>query len=221
MSQALWSQVDAYIGSTLLRDDPVLEAILARNAGAGLPAIDVSPAQGRLLHLLVRVAGARRILEIGTLGGYSAVCMARALPPGGTLVTIEHDPGHAEIARANFDAAGVADRIELHVGAALEVLPRIEANLAARFDFAFIDADKANNARYLDAAVRLSRPGAVVVLDNVVREGVVLDAASREPAVVGTRAAFDYVAQHPRLTATAVQTVGVKGHDGFLIALVD
>lgn len=219
-SHELWSAVDAYIGDALLGQDPVLDAVLERNAAAGLPAIDVSPAQGGLLHLLVRMVGARRVLEIGTLGGYSTICMARALPAEGRLVTIEFDPRHAEVARENLAAAGVADRVDLRVGAALDVLPTIERDLEAALDFAFIDADKANNARYLEAAVHLSRPGAVIVVDNVIRGGAVLDAESQEAAVAGTRAAFDFAAQHPRLTATAIQTVGIKGHDGFLIALV-
>lgn len=219
-SHELWSAVDAYIGDALLGQDSVLDAVLERNAAAGLPAIDVSPAQGGLLHLLVRMVGARRVLEIGTLGGYSTICMARALPAEGTLVTVELDPRHAEVARANFAAAGVADRVDLRVGAALDVLPAIERDLDAALDFAFIDADKANNSRYLEAAVHLSRPGAVIVVDNVIRGGAVLDAESQEAAVAGTRAAFDYAARHPRLTATAIQTVGLKGHDGFLIALV-
>ena len=216
MDDRSWTAVDAYIEDRLIQDGEAPDAALAANAAAGLAAIDVSPAQGKLLHLLVRMTGARRILEIGTLGGYSAIWMARALPPEGRLVTIELDPRTAEIARSNFEQAGVADRIDLRVGAALDVLTELEAP----FDLIFIDADKANNARYAEWALRLSRPGTVIVCDNVVREGRLLDADGIDPAVEGSRAFFDLLAGDPRVTATAIQTVGRKGWDGFALALI-
>jgi predicted O-methyltransferase YrrM len=211
-----WKRVDAYIGERLLPPDPALDAALAANAAAGLPAIDVSPAQGRLLNILVRMVGARRILEIGTLGGYSTICLARALPEGGRLVTLEAVPKHADVARENIAGAGVADRVELIVGPALETLPRLEGP----FDFVFIDADKESNDAYLGWALELARPGAVIVCDNVVRDGRIADPADDHPAIAGTRRFFDRLGAEPRLTATAVQTVGVKGWDGFAIAIV-
>ena len=211
-----WSAVDDYIGGHLLGEDPVLAAVLAANAAAGLPDIDVSPAHGRLLRLLARMMGARRILEIGTLGGYSTICLARALPEGGRVVTLEIDPHHAAVARDNLEKAGVADRVELIVGPAIDTLARLEGP----FDFAFIDADKPSNTAYLKHVLRLSRPGTAILVDNVVREGAVLDPASEDERVAGTRALFEAVAAEPRLTATAVQTVGLKKWDGFLLALV-
>jgi predicted O-methyltransferase YrrM len=210
--------VDAWITSRLVPADPGLDAALAANAAAGLPAIDVSPAQGKLLHLLARSIGARRILEVGTLGGYSTIWLARALPPEGRLVTLEAAPSHAEVARANIDRAGLSDRVELRIGPALDTLP--DLGPAASFDLAFIDADKANNAAYLDHALRLVRPGGLVVCDNVVRGGAIADGPDADPAVRGNRALFDRLASEPRLLATAVQTVGAKGWDGFAIALV-
>jgi predicted O-methyltransferase YrrM len=212
-----WTAVDDYIGGHLLGDEPVLAAVLEANAAAGLPDIDVSPAHGRLLQLLARMTGARRILEIGTLGGYSAICLARALPEDGRLVTLEIDPRHAEAARANFARAGVAGRVELIVGPALDTLAALEGP----FDFVFIDADKPSNTAYLREALRLSRPGTAILVDNVVREGGVLDAESGDDRIDGTRALFEAVAAEPRLTATAVQTVGLKRWDGFLLALVN
>lgn len=212
-----WRDVDLYLADKLLGDDEALDAALKANEAAGLPAIDVSPVQGKLLHLLARAAGARRILEVGTLGGYSTIWLARAVPADGEVVTLEIDPHHAEVARGNLDRAGVGDRVEIKVGPALETL----AGLAgAPFDFVFIDADKQNNANYVRAALALARPGAMIIVDNVVREGRVLDAASAEPAVQGTRALFDYLAGEPRLDATAFQTVGVKQWDGLVVALV-
>ena len=215
MDQESWTAVDAYIEDRLAGDGP--RDALAANAAAGLMAIDVSPAQGKWLHLLVRMTGARRLLEIGTLGGYSTIWMARGLPEGGRIVTVEVDPRTAEVARANFERSGVADRIDLRVGAALDVLPQLEGP----FDLVFIDADKANNGRYAEWALRLARPGTVIVCDNVVREGRVLDGSADEPAIIGTRALFDFLGREPRLTATAIQTVGRKGWDGFTIAVVD
>jgi predicted O-methyltransferase YrrM len=209
--------VDAYIADRLLGDDPALSATLAANAAGGLPDIDVSPAQGRMLRLFARMVGARRILEIGTLGGYSTIELARALPADGVLVTLEIDPHHADVARANIAAAGLGDRVTVITGPALDSL----ATLRGPFDFVFIDADKQNNQAYVEQAIHLSRPGTTIVVDNVIREGGVLDAASEDERIQGTRRLFETVGAHPRLTATAVQTVGVKKWDGFLIAVVD
>ncbi len=214
-----WEDVDAYIAEKLIPPEPALDAALAANAAAGLPEIDVSPAQGKLLHLLARMVGARRILEIGTLGGYSTIWLARALPPDGRLVTLEYAPAHAAVARANIARAGLGDRVEIRVGAALDSLPGLEP--LAPFDFVFIDADKANNDAYLDWALRLTRRGSVIVCDNVVRVGRVADAASADPAILGARRFFERLGAEPRLTATAVQTVGAKGWDGFAIAIVE
>jgi predicted O-methyltransferase YrrM len=221
MSNETWSDVDSYITSHLLADaDPVLTEILRANAVAGLPAIDVSPAQGKFLSLLVKIAGARRILEIGTLGGYSTVWMAKALPTDGRLVSLEYAPKHAEVARANIERAGLSDRVEIRTGAALDLLPALAAGGGTPFDLTFIDADKPNNPNYLDWAAKLTRKGGIVILDNVVRGGRVIDAASTEPSIVGTRAAFDLIREHPAYDATALQTVGLKGYDGFILALV-
>ena len=216
MAETRWAAVDAFIGERLLPPDPVLDAALAANAAAGLPAIDVSPAHARLLQILARIAGARRILEIGTLGGYSTIHLARALPEGGRLVSLEAVPKHAEVARANLGRAGLTDRVEVIVGPALATLPSLDGP----FDFIFIDADKESNAAYLAQALRLSRPGTVIVCDNVVRDGRVADPSADSPAVAGTRRFFEEAGAEPRLTATAVQTVGVKGWDGFAIAVV-
>ena len=216
MAETRWAAVDAFIGERLLPPDPILDAALAANAAAGLPAIDVSPAHARLLQILARIAGARRILEIGTLGGYSTIHLARALPEGGRLVTLESVPKHAEVARANLGRAGLTDRVEVIVGPALATLPSLDGP----FDFIFIDADKESNAAYLAQALRLSRPGTVIVCDNVVRDGRVADPSADSPAVAGTRRFFEAAGAEPRLTATAVQTVGVKGWDGFAIAVV-
>ncbi len=212
-----WTAVDSYIGERLLGDDPALAATLAANAAGGLPDIDVSPAQGRMLRLLARMSGARRILEVGTLGGYSTIELARALPADGELVTLEIDPHHADVARANIAAAGFADRVTVITGSALDVLPTLEGP----FDFVFIDADKQSNAAYVDHAIRLSRPGTTIIVDNVIREGQLIHADSPDGRVQGTRKLFDAISANPRLTATAVQTVGVKKWDGFLLAIVD
>ena len=214
--QELWSAVDAYVVGALHEDDPALEAALAASDAEGLPPFHVAPNQGKTLHLLARAIGARRILEVGTLAGYSAIWLARALPPGGEVVTIEVDPRHAEVARANLARAGVADRVDVRVGRAADVLP----TLAGPFDLVFVDADKASNADYFAWAVRLSRPGTIVVVDNVVREGAVLDAASEDPSVRGVRRLVEAIRAEPRVDATALQTVGSKGHDGFVLALV-
>ena len=212
----LWTAVDDYLVSALLPHDPALEGATQRSREAGLPEIAVAPNQGKLLHLLARVAGARRILEVGTLGGYSTIWLARALPADGHLTTLELDPKHAEVARANLDAAGVGGRVEILVGPALDSL----AGLDQAYDLAFIDADKTNNPAYVEQAIRLSHPGTVIVVDNTVRSGAVAEADSTDPAVLATRRMFELLAAHPRIDATAVQTVGSKGHDGFTLAVV-
>jgi predicted O-methyltransferase YrrM len=215
-----WSEVDSYFARTLIGSDPALEEALAANAAAGLPSIDVSAPQGKLIHLLARMAGARNVLEIGTLGGYSTIWLARALPDDGRLITLEVNAKHVEIARRNVARAGLGDKVEIRTGAALTILPKLEAEGLAPFDFVFIDADKTNNAAYLEWALRLSRSGTVIVVDNVVREGGVVEAASRDPDIVGVRSMFELIAREPRLSATAIQTVGAKGWDGFALAVV-
>ena len=211
---------ERWLDAHLLAPDPTLDAVLAANAAAGLPAHDVSPSQGKLLHLLARIAGARAVLEIGTLGAYSTIWLARALPADGVVVTLEADARHAEVARANLARAGVASRVELRVGAALETLPLLAAERRTPFDLVFIDADKRSNVAYLDWALRLARPGAAIVVDNVVRDGAVLDASSADETVRGVRALAERLADEPRIDATALQTVGGKGWDGFVLALV-
>ena len=220
MTQTRWTAVDAYFTSALHLTDPALDAALAANVAAGLPGIDVSPAQGKFLHLLACMVGARRILEVGTLGGYSSIWLARALAPGGRLISLEISPKHAEVARANLARAGLTDRAEVRVGPALESLAALTKEAGAPFDFVFIDADKPNNANYLKAALGLARPGAVIVCDNVVRDGALADAASRDPNTLGARAVFEAISAEPRLSGVGLQTVGAKGWDGFAIALV-
>ncbi|TDE10149.1 O-methyltransferase [Jiangella asiatica] len=220
MSQDQWNAVDRYLIEHLLPADPQLDAALLASDTAGLPAINVAPNQGKLLHLLARVAGARRILEIGTLGGYSTIWLGRALPDDGRLITLEADPAHAAVATDNLARAGLADRVDVRVGKALETLPLLEAENAGPFDLVFIDADKPSNLEYFSWALRLSRRGSVIVVDNVVRRGAIIDATTGDPSVDGTRRLFEHVSAEPRVTATAVQTVGGKGHDGFLLALV-
>ena len=221
MASGIWGRVDDYIADRLVQQDAALADALAANAAAGLRPIDVSPAQGKFLHLLVRMTGARRVLEIGTLGGYSTIWMAKALPAGGSLVTLEYEPRHAEVARRNIERAGYSDRVEVRVGAAADTLPALAAEQPQPFDFVFIDADKPNNTNYLDWAIRLGRPGTVIVLDNVVRDGEVANSGSRDPNVLGSRNAFDLIAANPRLSATALQTVGSKGYDGFAVMVLD
>ncbi len=220
MSKELWKNVDLYFSEQLSLSDAVLDAALAANKAAELPAIDVAPNQGKLLHLFARMIGARRILEIGTLGGYSTIWMARALPDGGRLITLEYSAKHAEIARMNIERAGLAEIVEIRVGAALETLPKIHAEMKEPFDLIFIDADKANNAEYLRWAIKLSRPGTLIIVDNVVRDGGVIDAASTDRDVQGARQLFEMLGSEPRLSATALQTVGSKGYDGFAMAIV-
>ena len=218
---ARWAAVDSWVADRLLGTDPVLDAALADSAAAGLPDIAVAPVQGKLLQLLARMSGARRILEVGTLGGYSTLWLARALPEGGRLVTLELEPREAAVARANLDRAGLGERVEVRVGPAADTLAAMVAAGEGPFDFVFIDADKPNNVIYLRHALALSRAGTTIVVDNVVRGGALLDADSADRSVQGTRALFEAVAAEPWLTATAVQTVGAKGWDGFLLAVVD
>ncbi len=214
-----WIAVDRYFGDLLVPSDAKLEAAIKANRKAGLPAIDVSPLQGRHLNLLVQMTQARRVLEIGTLGGYSTICMARALPEDGRIVTLEFSPKHAEVARENLKNAGVLDRVDLRMGPALHILPMLESEGAGPFDFIFIDADKESNAEYVKWALRLSRPGTTIVVDNVVRDGKVVDGKSKDPDIVGTRRMTEFIAKEPRLIATVMQNVGLKGYDGFLLAV--
>ena len=214
-----WAAVDDYIVEKLLGADQP-EGVLEANAGAGLPAIDVSPAQGKFLYLLAKSTGAERILEVGTLGGYSTIWLTRALPAGGSLVTLEIDPHHAEVARANLERAGVGERVQVRVGRALDSLAALAREQSAPFDFVFIDADKEHNADYVQAAIGLATPGALIAVDNVVREGRLLDEHSTDANIRGTRRLFDMVANEPRLEATAIQTVGAKKWDGFILAMV-
>ncbi|GHE67703.1 O-methyltransferase [Streptomyces thermocarboxydus] len=223
MSEArLWNAVDDYFTERLLGDDPddALTAALRDSDAAGLPPIAVSPLQGKLLQLLARIQGARRVLEIGTLGGYSTIWLGRALPADGHLVTLEYDPRHAEVAVRNIARAGLAEQVEVRVGPALESLPKLADEQPPPFDLVFIDADKANNPHYVEWALRLTAAGSLIVLDNVVRGGRVADPDNTDPDVLGTRAALEMFGTHPRLDATAVQTVGVKDHDGFALARV-
>ncbi len=216
----LWTDVDAYLEKTLGGDDPILNNALALAREEGLPAHDVSPAQGRFLASLVRMIKARYILEIGTLGGYSTIHLARAAGLEGEIVSLEYDPHRAAVARVNLEQAGLADRVEVRVGAAAEILPLITHELRPKFDFVFIDADKVNNRLYIEWALRLARPGAVVVVDNIIREGRVVDAHSTDPSVVGTREALAFIAALDPDGVAALQTVGAKGHDGFIMFIV-
>lgn len=214
-----WAGVDAYF-SVLSPDDEHLRATTEAARNAGLPDIAVAPNQGKLLKLLAETAGARRILEIGTLGGYSTLWLARALPPGGTLVTLEIDPAHAEVARASLASAGVGDRVDVVLAPASQTLDRLLREGVEPFDLVFVDADKQSLARYVEQTLALSHPGTLVVVDNVVRGGRVVDADSADPSVQGVRRLVELLTDHPRLDATVVQTVGVKGHDGFALLRV-
>lgn len=223
MTQQLWNDVDDYLTSHLHTHDPVLVEALLASRSAGLPAIQVSAAQGGLLAILVRTTGARRVLEIGTLGGYSTIWMARELPEGGSLLSLEIDPAHAEVARANLERAGLSQVAEVRIGAAIDSLAAIEAE-GEPFDLFFIDADKPSNAAYFESAMRLSHPGSVVIVDNVVRNGLVVDEATGDAAVAGVRKLMDVMSKERaagRITASAIQTVGSKGYDGFAIAVVN
>ncbi|MDQ6847222.1 MAG: O-methyltransferase [Candidatus Dormibacteraeota bacterium] len=215
-----WTAVDAYLGELVLGRDPVLQQALDDAAAAGLPQIQVSALQGRMLFLLAHIAGARTILEIGTLGGYSTICLARALPAGGRLVTLEVDPHHAEVARANLARAGL-DAVEIRLGRALDSLRELEEERREPFDLVFIDADKQNSADYFRWGVTLGHPGTVIIVDNAVRHGRIVDAQDSSPDVVGTRAVLELMGSDPRVTATVIQTVGSKGHDGFALAVVN
>ncbi|MGW3105128.1 O-methyltransferase [Streptomyces sp. NPDC001100] len=216
----LWNDVDDYLIGHLAPHDEVLEATLRDSDSAGLPQIAVSAAAGKLLHLLARIQGAARILEIGTLGGYSTILLARALPADGRLVTLEYSPKHAEVAGRNIARAGLDKLVEIRVGPALDSLAALADENAAPFDLVFIDADKANNPNYIEWALKLTRPGSLIIVDNVVRGGRVADPANTDPDVLGTRAAIELIGSHPRLSGTAIQTVGEKGYDGFALARV-
>lgn len=213
-----WSDVDDYICSTIVSHDEALEAALRASDEGGLPQIQVSAAQGKFLHLLAKLQGARKILEIGTLGGYSTIWLARALPEGGRLITLEYDPHHAEVARANIERAGLSHVVEVRSGAALETLPQLASE--APFDLFFIDADKPNNPEYFRRALALSRPGSAIIIDNVVREGALADPNHTDPRVHASRELHEVMAKEPRVSATTIQTVGSKGWDGFAMALV-
>ncbi len=222
MSQELWTAVDQYLNHTLVHPDAALEAAIRESESAELPAIAVTAPMGKFLHLMAKIQGAKNILEIGTLGGYSTIWLARALPAGGKVVTLEMEVKHAEVARANFVRAGVADRIDLRVAPALEMLPKLAAEGRGPFDFIFIDADKPNNPNYFAWSHKLSRPGTIIVIDNVIRKGEVIDAASADENVQGVRQMHDLIAAEPRVSATALQTVGDKGYDGFtLVRVID
>jgi len=220
MSQEQWTAVDRYFADLLVPPDAALEAALQASVAAGLPPINVSPNQGKLLQLLARIQNVRTILEIGTLGGYSTIWLARALPPGGRLVTLEADPKHAEVARANLARAGLAGVVELRLGHALDTLPQLVKEGRGPFDLIFIDADKPGYADYLAWALKLSRVGSLIIADNVVRRGAVVDAVSADAMVQGVRRFNAMLAAEPRVSATAIQTVSSKGYDGFAIAIV-
>ena len=221
MIEQLWSDVDHFFCDRLAIHDGILESILEANRAAELPAIDVSPALGRFLYLQAKIMHAKRVLEVGTLGGYSSICLARALPADGQLVTLELEPHHAEVARRNFASAGVSEKIELKLGDALSSLNALREAKAGPFDLVFIDADKERCADYLDLAIQLSRPGGLIIVDNVVREGEVVNAHSEDTRVQGVRRMIDAIAHDRRMTVTALQTVGTKGYDGFVLAVVN
>ena len=221
MSKATWDAVDEYVERRLVRDDDALDSALRASVEAGLPPIAVTPSQGKLLHLLARSIGARRILEIGTLGGYSAIWLARALPADGSLVTLESDPRNAEVAAANIARAELDELVEIRVAPALDTLPLLADAGAPPFDFVFIDADKWHTPDYFEWALKLARPGALIVADNVIRDGALVDEANDTPDVLGSRHLHELLAEEPRVSATTIQTVGAKGYDGFTLALVN
>jgi len=220
MAEDQWVAVEQYFSKSLLLNDPTLESALATSEKAGLPAISVSPTQGKLLQMLAQMLGARAILEIGTLGGYSTIWLARGMSPGGHLITLEVDPSHAAVAQRNLSSAGLQEVVEVKVGNALETLPRLAADRRGPFDLIFIDADKQNIPAYFEWALKLSRPGTVIVVDNVVRDGAVIDADSSDESVQGVRRFIEQVAANRRVSGTAIQTVGIKGYDGFAIVRV-
>lgn len=215
-----WTAVDRYVGDLFIPADPALDDALKASDAAGLPPINVSPAQGKMLHLFARMVGARRILEVGTLGGYSTIWLARALAPGGRLVTLESEARHADVARRNIARAGLSEFVDVRLGRAADSLPAIAAEHQDPFDFVFIDADKPGNADYFAWALKLTRRGSVIVVDNVVRAGHVVDATSTDANVLGVRRFNEFAAREPRVSVTEVQTVGVKGYDGFALAVV-
>jgi predicted O-methyltransferase YrrM len=220
MTQELWTRIDEYWGGLLVPSDAALDAAQSASHQAGLPAISVAANQGKFLGLLAQIQGARRILEIGTLGGYSTIWLARAVPPEGRVVTLELDPKHAQVARGNLERAGVGARVDIRVGRALDSLAALQAEGVEPFDFAFIDADKQSIPQYFEWALKLARPGSVIVVDNVVRRGAVIDKASTDPNVIGVRLFNELVAKTPNVSATAIQTVGTKGYDGFALIRV-
>jgi Predicted O-methyltransferase len=220
MTQDLWTAVDSYVDSSLSLSDDALSGAIAANAEGGLPAIDVTASQGMLLHVLARAMGAKRVLEIGTLGGYSTIWLARALPGDGRLVTLEFEPKHAAVARHNIERAGLSSIVDIRVGKALDSLPAIESEGGEPFDLVFIDADKVNNPNYFEWALKLTRRGSLIIVDNVVREGGLADSLSEDAAIRASRAVVEMMGGEPRVQATVVQTVGTKGYDGFAIALV-
>jgi predicted O-methyltransferase YrrM len=220
MSQREWTDVDGYTADLLVREDDALRAAAEQSAAAGLPPIAVSPNQGKLLHLLVRMQGASSVLELGTLGGYSTIWLARALPPGGRLVTLEVEPRYAAVAAANIARAGVAERVEQRVGPALDLLRELVGERAGPFDFIFIDADKRSTPEYFELALDLTQEGSVILTDNVVRGGALIDPANDDPGVEGMRRFHELLAAAPGATGTTIQTVGSKGYDGFTLALV-
>ena len=221
MTHDRWTEVDAYVDNNLLGADPVLDDVLDASRAAGLPSIAVSPSQGKFLFILAKAIGAKRILELGTLGGYSGIWLARALSPSGQLVTIEVETRHADVARRNFERAGVAECVDLRVGSALEALAQLEDEHGPPFDVVFIDADKGRYSEYFERTLRLCRPGALIIADNIVRNGAVVDAASDDPSVRGVRRFIDAVTANGHVTGTVIQTVGVKGYDGLAVLLVE
>lgn len=220
MTQETWNQVDRYITDALVPPDAALDEALAASHAAGLPPINVAPNQGKLLQLLARMQGARSILEIGTLGGYSTIWLARALPPEGRVLSLEADLKHAEVARSNIARARLSEQVEVRVGKALDTLPQVAKEGRAPFDLVFIDADKENIPAYFTWALKLAKRGSVIIVDNVVRKGAVIDAHSSDPNIQGVRRFNELVAKEPRVSATAIQTVGSKGYDGFALILV-
>jgi predicted O-methyltransferase YrrM len=220
MTKEQWTAVDRYLTEVLVAPEAALDAALEASSAAGLPAINVTPNLGKLLFILARMLGAKNILEFGTLGGYSTIWMARALPPGGRLITLEADSKHADVARTNIARSGLSDVVDLRVGLALDLLSGVAANMPAPFDLVFIDADKPNNPEYFARSLELSRAGSLIIVDNVIRDGAVIDEKSRDASVQGVRRMNEMLAAEPRVTATALQTVGSKGYDGFAIVLV-
>jgi len=219
--QDQWTAVDEYLTDLLIPSDPALDAALEDSDAAGLPAISVTPTQGKLLWLFARLVGARKILELGTLGAYSTIWLARALPKDGRLITLEASPEHAQVASANLRRAGLTNLVELRVGRGLDLLPSLATEGIAPFDLIFIDADKVSTADYFVWALKLSRPGTLIITDNVIRKGAVADSATKDPNIVGMRRFFELLAKEKGVSATAIQTVGSKGYDGFAIAIID